>query len=136
MRNTKNTYPDPDNTNPTARNGFDVGEAPVSVGSDDGGNQLSDTKGTHECDGWAFHEEESVRTSNEDESLRDHGNLEVDNHVELGVVGVNRGSLKTNAKLVLEESGLDANADKSNTISKSETMKFVVRKQTHVEAVR
>jgi hypothetical protein len=32
----KNTYPDPDDTNPGTFNGLDLGEAPVTVSGNDG----------------------------------------------------------------------------------------------------
>ena len=65
----KVTYPDPDDANPTARNGTDVSETPVSVSRNDGRDKL----GNAECDKQggrgAFHEEESMGTSNENECL-------------------------------------------------------------------
>ena len=55
--------PDPDDAHPAARDGLDVGEAPVHVCSDDGQDDLSNNKGTYESKGWALHE---VQTCDED----------------------------------------------------------------------
>lgn len=85
------TYPNPYDTNPTAGDTMNVGEAPVGISSDNGGDQLSNAEGTHEGERRTLHEEESVRTSDEDEGLRDDGNLEVHDHVKLGIVVVGSG---------------------------------------------
>ena len=84
------TYPNPDNTDPTTLDGLDLGEAPVTVHSDDRRNGLRNAERTHESERRTLHEEEAVRTRDEDESLRDDGNLEVDDGVELRVVVVGR----------------------------------------------
>ena len=86
----KTAYPNPDDTNPAARDTLDVGEAPVTVHSDDRRNKLRNAERTHESERRTLHEEEAVRTRDEDESLRDDGNLEVDDGVELRVVVVGR----------------------------------------------
>ena len=65
-------------------------EAPVTVRGNDRRHELSDAEGTHESERRALHEEETVRTRDEDEGLRDDGNLEVDDGVELRVVVVGR----------------------------------------------
>ena len=65
----KNTYPDPDDTDPTTRDRSDVGEAPVTIGGDDRRDELSDTERTEERIRRTLHEEESVRTGDEDQSL-------------------------------------------------------------------
>ena len=57
-----------------------------------------------------------MRTSDEDESLRDDSDLEVDNHVQLTiVVGDGEVGLESNAECVLEERGLDDGANEGNT---------------------
>ena len=52
--NRRDLLPDPDNTDPATRDGVDLGEAPVSEPGNDGRDQLSDTEGDHEGDGWSF----------------------------------------------------------------------------------
>ena len=117
-----NYVPDPDNTDPTARDGGNVGELPVGVGSDDGRHELSDTESTEQCSRGTFHEEESMRTGDEDQSLGDDGNLEVDNHVDLRGVGTKLGlAVDSNAELVLEEVGLHNDNDKGNPMRGLET---------------
>ena len=69
------TYPDPDDSNPTARNGTDLGETPVTIRGNDGGDKLSNAEGKKQGGGGTLHEEESMRASDEDERLRDNGNL-------------------------------------------------------------
>jgi hypothetical protein len=59
-----------------------------------------------------------MRTSDEDESPRDDGDLEVDDHVKLTIVGFDREGLKGNAELVLEEAGLLDDADESDTVTR------------------
>ena len=59
-RKEPNNVPDPDNTDPATRNGTDIGEAPVGVGSNDGGDKLSNAEGTHKGKGRPLKEEESV----------------------------------------------------------------------------
>ena len=95
---------------------MDVGEAPVTVGGNDGRDELRDAEGTHESERRALHEEPAVRTRDEDEGLRDDGDLEVDDHVELAVVVVDGvAALEGNTELVLEERGLDDGANEGNT---------------------
>lgn len=101
--------PDPDDTDPSSRDSPDVGEAPVTVSGDDRRDQLSNSEGNQESSRGAFHEEEAVRTGDEDQSLRDDGNLEVDNHVELRVVGLDGEFLERDTEPVLEESSLHDN---------------------------
>lgn len=97
---------------------MDLSEAPVGVGGDDRGDELSDGEGAEEGSRGTLHEEESVRTSNEDEGLGDDGNLEVDDHVDLVVVDVgavsNLAVAETNAELVVEEGGLADDDDESD----------------------
>lgn len=52
-------------------------EAPVTVDSDDGRNELGNAEGTHESERGSLHEEEAVRTRDEDERLRDDRDLQV-----------------------------------------------------------
>jgi len=112
-REEPNDVPDPDDSDPTARNGTDVSEAPVSVRGDDRGNKLGDTEGNDQGDGGSLHEEESVRTGDEDESLGDNRDLKVGDHVEHAIVG-NRDTrpvLEVDTKLALEEIGLQDDND-------------------------
>jgi len=109
--------PDPDDTNPTARNSVNLREAPVGKSSNDRGDELRNAESTQESRRGALHEEESVRTSDEDEGLRDDGNLEVDNRVELIIVRVLLGTVfavETHAKLVLEEVSLQDDDDEDD----------------------
>ena len=112
----KVTYPDPDDPDPTARDGTDVSEAPVSVSGDDRGNKLGDTEGKEQGDGGALHEEESVRTGDENESLGNDRNLKVDNHVEHAIVGKwdTWPVLELDTKLALEEIGLQDDNDEDD----------------------
>lgn len=93
------TYPNPHNTDPATRDRMDAGEAPVAITSNDGGNELSHTESAHKSERRAFHEEESVRPSDEDERLRDDGNLKVNDHVKLLVIGVQRRKLPVSGRL-------------------------------------
>jgi hypothetical protein len=83
-----NEVPYPDNSDPSAGDACDLREWPVTESSDDGGDELGDTEGNEERIGWPFHEEEAVRASDEDEGLRDDGDLEVDDHVNDRIIGV------------------------------------------------
>ena len=98
---------------------MDVSEAPVTVDGDDRGHKLGETEGAEQSHRGALHEEETVRTSNEDEGLRDDRNLEVDDRVQDTVVVVVRLDslvLKVDTELVVEERGLDADSNKSNPV--------------------
>ena len=110
------TYPDPNDSDPTTRNGTNVSEAPVSVRGDDRGNKLGNTEGQEQGDRGALHEEESVRAGDEDEGLRNDRDLEVDNHVERTIVGDwdTRPVLEVDAEFVLEEIGLQDDNDKDD----------------------
>ena len=82
-------------------------EGPVCVSSNDGGDELCNTESTHQGVGRSLHEEEAMRTRDEDERLRDDGNLEVDDRVQLGVVRVDgEGRREADTELVLEEGRL------------------------------
>lgn len=60
-----------------------------------------------------------MRTGDEDKGLRDNGDLEVDDSVELAVVVVASSGMCTvlegNTELAPEEVGPDANSDECNT---------------------
>jgi len=102
--------PDPDDTDPATRDGVDLGEAPRAVGGDDGGDELGDAEGADEGGRGTLKEEERVRTGDEDQGLGDDSDLEIDDHVELLVVGVDLGAwgvLEGDVELVLEEIGLE-----------------------------
>lgn len=110
------TYPDPNDSDPTTGNGTDLGEAPVSVRGDNGRNKLGRAEGEEQRNRGTLHEEESVGPSDEDERLRDDGNLEVDDHVEHTIAG---GwdvwqVLEADAELLLEEVGLQDDDDEHN----------------------
>jgi hypothetical protein len=59
-----------------------------------------------------------MRTSDADESPRDDGDLEVDDHVKLTIVGFHGEGPEGNAELVLEEAGLLDDADESDTVTR------------------
>jgi hypothetical protein len=135
------TYPDPDNTDPAAGDTVDLGEAPVGVGSDDGRDKLSNGEGTEESVRRALHEEEAVRTGDEDERLRDNGNLEVDDHVNARVVHIlsfARRSRVLDAELVLEEGRLHDNENEGNSIAQNSVSIGQVKQErtTYVDMVR
>lgn len=116
------THPNPDDTDPSTRDGLNLGEAPVTVRGNDRRDELGDAESTHERDRGSLHEEEPVRTRDEDERLRDDGNLEVHNHVQLRVVVVHRVRRERHAKLVLEEVGLKDRAHQGNaTVPKNQS---------------
>ena len=94
---------------------MDVSEAPVGVDGDDGRDELSQAEREHESVGRTLHEEEAVRTRDEDERLRDDGNLEVDDRVQLRVVRVDgEGRREADTELVLEEGRLLDDDDKGD----------------------
>ena len=128
-RDEPDDVPDPDNTDPAAGDGVNIREAPVGVCSDDGGDDLGDDERTHECERRTLHEEESVRTSDEDERLGNDSDLEVRNHVQLRVVAVHArasGGRQRDAELVLEEGGLNDNNNEDNAANR--------KKQSHESA--
>ena len=84
---------------------MDVGEAQAGVDGDDRGEELGRAECEHEI-GRSLHEE-AVQTPDEDERLRDDGNLEVDDRVKLRVVRVDgEGRREADTELVLEEGRL------------------------------
>ena len=97
---------------------MNLGEAPVGVRSDDGRDELSKGEGEHEGERGTLHEEESMRTSDEDEGLGDDGNLEVHDHVKLRIVVVidSGGSTvgESDTELVVEPSGTDDDGNKGD----------------------
>ena len=69
---------------------------------------MSDTERDHKSDRGALHEEEAMRTCDEDKRLRNDSNLQVNDGVKLRVIGA-RGinfAIERDAKLVIEEAGL------------------------------
>ena len=110
------TYPDPNNPNPTTRNGADLGETPVSVGGNDGRDKLGNAEGCEQGDRGTFHEEESMGASDEDERLGYNRNLEIDDHVEHAVVGgwYTWKVLEVDTELVLEEVRLQDDNDEDD----------------------
>lgn len=81
-----------------------------------------------------------MRTGDENERLGDDGNLEVDNHVELGIVvfdGQAGCGVQVDAEGVLEEVGVDDDRNKGNTVrNPSAQVNKIVRRETYVEAVK
>lgn len=98
---------------------MNIGEAPVTEGGDDRWDKLSESEGEQESERGTLHEEEAMRTSDENERLGDDSYLQVDNHMELRIIVVvdGRGSTvrESDAKLVVEPGGTDDNSDKGNT---------------------
>ena len=93
---------------------MDLGEAPVSVCGDDGGDKLGNAKGKEQGDGGTLHEEESMRASDEDKGLGDNCDLEVYDHVEHAVVGLRWRALEVDTKFILEEGGLQDDDNENN----------------------
>lgn len=119
MYDKSDAYPNPDDTYPSTRDSTDASETPVGVGSDDGRDELGNAECTEKSCGRTLHEEESVRTGDEDQSLRDDSDLQVDNHVQLSVVGIWASSwsiVESNTELVLEERCLHDDDDEDDTI--------------------
>ena len=79
-----------------------------------------------------------MRTGDEDERLRDDGDLEVDDRVQLPVVGVDgEGRGERDAKLVLEERGLLYDNNKGDPERALATwMDIRQKKKTYVDIVR
>ena len=76
-----------------------------------------------------------MRPGDKDEGLGDDSNLEVDDHVDLGVVGrlVIIHSLlvmSINTKLVLEEAGLEDDDKEGNAIQKASAPEITYQKDT------
>jgi len=78
--------PDPDNSNPGARDTFNIGEAPVTESSNQRRDELGDNEGTKQSCRGALHEEPSVGSGDKDQGLGNDGNLKVDDHVQTGVI--------------------------------------------------
>lgn len=78
-----------------------------------------------------------MRTSDENQGLRDHSNLEVDNRMETGVVSRDRVTVQRDAKFVFEEIGLEDDAHQGDTKrNRLEGDKREDVKGAYVEAVR
>lgn len=69
QRQEPNKVPYPDDTDPATRDAGNLSEWPVTIGSDDGRDELGNAEGDEERPRWPFHEEEAVRTGDEDECL-------------------------------------------------------------------
>ena len=55
-----------------------------------------------------------MRTCDEDQGLRDDGDLEVHDHMQLAIVGLDGECFQMNTELSLEEGGLHDDNDKDN----------------------
>jgi hypothetical protein len=110
---TKNSLPDPDDTDPSARDTSDSREPPVTVSGNDGGNDLGDTEGDHERSGRSLEPREAVRSGNEDKSLRNDGNLEINDHVSSVVVDIVTLGQGLDTESVLEEVGVAHDGEQS-----------------------
>lgn len=75
QRDEPDDVPDPNDTDPSTRNRMNVGETPVSVSRNDRGDKLGEAESGEEGKGRAFHEEEAVGTSSENQSLGNDRNL-------------------------------------------------------------
>jgi hypothetical protein len=80
--------PYPDNSDPSAGDACDLGERPVAECSDDGRDKLGNAERNHKRIRRPLHKEEAMRASDEDEGLRDDGDLEVNDHVNDWIVGI------------------------------------------------
>ena len=114
------TYPNPDDTNPASADSLNLGEAPVAVRSNDGRDELGNAEGDDQGSGRPLHEEEPMRTGNEDQRLRDDGDLEIDDHVQLPVVRIGAGTeaavRERDAELVFEEGRFDDDDDEDDPV--------------------
>lgn len=104
-REVPDNVPNPNDTDPSTRDTSDVGEAPVSEGGDDGRDELSETESTHEGERWSLSPGRTVRSGDEDKSLGDDGDLEVDDHVSSVIVDIvdTLSGDRVDTELVLEE---------------------------------
>jgi hypothetical protein len=111
-----------DSPNVPSRNANNLREAPVSVRSNDGRDELGEAEREEERSRGALDKEPRVGSSDEDQGLRDLGDLEVDQHVHLRVVSIDaaeglvsdggedcqhRYTQVDDAKLVREEGRVD-----------------------------
>ena len=118
---------------------MDLSEAPVAVRGDDRRDELGNAERTHEGDRRTLHEEEAVRTRDENEGLRDDGHLEVDDHVELAVVVVEHLLSATgegNTELVIEPSRADDGDEGDTKRDELVSVAKVEMIETYVERVR
>lgn len=95
--------PHPNDTDPSTGDVVHVRETPITETGDDGGNELGQTEGKHKSDGRSFHPGEAMRSSDEDQCLRDNGDLEVNDHVQSSVVDTLVG---IDTELAFEEVGV------------------------------
>ena len=75
---------------------------------------MSNDERTDKQDGGTLGKEPTTRTSDENQTLRDGGNLEVDNRVELVIVGVSK---EFETKLTVEEVSLETDSNETNSRS-------------------
>lgn len=98
---------------------MDICEAPIGKTGNDRRNELRKAECNKQRRRRAFHKEEAVRASDEDERLRDDGDLQVHYHMQLRVVvvlGLARASRQVHLELPLEECRLENDNDKRNAI--------------------
>ena len=116
-REEPNDVPNPDDSDPPAGDTGDVRERPVGERGNDRRDELSNAESDEESIRGPLHKEEAVRTSNEDESLGDNSDLEVDDHVDdrvVDVFGLARSIAQRDSELVLKEGGLEDDDQKRN----------------------
>jgi len=87
-----------------------MSETHITICRNNRRDKLGNAKRHDESRRRTLHEEETMRTSDEDQSLRDDGDLEVHNHVQLGVVGCDGEiTIQCDAESILEECSLHDN---------------------------
>jgi hypothetical protein len=117
-----------------------LGEAPVGVDGDDGRDSLRDAERAEESVRRTLHEEEAVRTSDEDEGLRDDCDLKVDDGVQHTVVVVDRWwRLEVCPEGVLKECGLDDDDNQRDSAAwldgSAKTERADIRRQGEPETI-
>ena len=112
------THPNPNDADPRTINLLDVSETPIGKAGDDRGHELCEAEGTHQRIRRTFHEEESMGASDEDERLRNNGDLEVDNCVQLFIIVVDltRVGVQMDVELALEEVRLEDHDNKDDPL--------------------
>lgn len=108
-RKEPDNIPNPDDPDPSTLDGVDLREAPIGVSGNDTGHNLCNDESHQQRIGRSLSEEESVSTSDENQSLRDNGNLKVNDHMDLRVVGIfgrPRSISESRAEFVEEEVGV------------------------------
>ena len=90
-------------------------ETPIAVRSNNRRHELGDTKSKQESDRRTFHEEESMSSGDEYQSLRDNSNLQIGDHMQLWVILVDRRlAVQAHAEFALEKCSLNDDDDQSN----------------------